>query len=224
MNTVYIYLHRLVPNLCVFKPQVGSKGVGIISRSKGGDVALSLAAFVPGVEAVVWINGCSAIVGSPLYHKNRQILSALPFDFSKVIHTASGARIIKYGLEDPRAKENKGTLVPVEQAKARFLFVASGDDLNWDSKGYMDEMVERLECNGKENFESVFYPRAGHLLEPPYGPFCPSALHGLIRFPVLWGGDPRVHTAAEVDLWKKIPEFLRNHLSCAATQQSKAKL
>lgn len=202
---------------------MGSKGVGIVSRSKGGDIALSLAAFVPGVEAVVWINGCSAIVGAPLYYKNRQILSPLPFDFDKVIRTESGASIIKYGLEDPKAKENKGTVVPVEQAKGRFLFVASGDDLNWDSKGYMEEMVERLKRHGKRNFESVYYPRAGHLLEPPYGPFCPSALHGLIRFPVLWGGDPQVHVAAEVDLWKKIQEFLRNNLSCDDTQ-TKAKL
>ncbi|XP_070775690.1 acyl-coenzyme A thioesterase 3-like [Enoplosus armatus] len=205
------------------QPKVGSKGVGVISRSKGGDIALSLAAFVPGVEAVVWINGCSANVAFPLYYKNRQILSPLLFDSSKVIHTESGASIIKYGVHNPLAEENKGSLVPIEDAKGRFLFVASEDDLNWDSKGYMDEMVERLKRHGKDNFESVFYPRAGHLLEPPYGPYCPSALHGLIACPVLWGGEPGAHAAAEVHLWKKIQEFFRAQLSCDATE-TKAKL
>ncbi|XP_044076646.1 acyl-coenzyme A thioesterase 1-like [Siniperca chuatsi] len=205
------------------QPKVGSKGVGIISRSKGADIALSLAAFVPGVEALVWINGCSANVAVPLYYKKRQILSPLLFDFSKVITTESGASIIKYGVHNPLAEENKTTLVPIEQAKGRFLFVASEDDLNWDSKGYVDEMVERLKRHGKDNFEAVSYQRAGHLLEPPYGPYCPSALHGLIRGPVLWGGEPRAHAAAEVHLWKKIQEFFRTHLSCDAAQ-TKAKL
>ncbi len=202
---------------------MGSKGVGVISRSKGGDVALSLAAYVPGVEAVVWINGCSANVGVPLYYEKHQILLPIRVDPSKVILTESGARYIKHAVGDPHAEENKGSLVPIERAMGRFLFVASEDDLNWDSKAYMDGMVERLKCHGKDNFECVFYPRAGHLLEPPYGPFCPSALHGLLSFPVVWGGEPGVHAAAEVHLWKKIQEYLKTHLSCD-NAQSTAKL
>uniref|UniRef100_A0A4W6BXD5 BAAT/Acyl-CoA thioester hydrolase C-terminal domain-containing protein n=1 Tax=Lates calcarifer TaxID=8187 RepID=A0A4W6BXD5_LATCA len=198
-------------------------GVGVVSRSKGADIALSLASFVSGVEATVWINGCSANVAVPLFYKNRQILSPLLFDFSKVIPTESGASNIRYGMHNPLAEENRGSLVPIEQAKGRFLFVASDDDLNWDSKGYMEEMVERLKHHGKKNFDCVSYPRAGHLLEPPYGPYCPSALHGLLSFPVVWGGEPKVHAEAEVHLWKKIQEFFRTHLSCDAAQ-TKAKL
>ncbi|KAM6919196.1 uncharacterized protein FYW49_008715 [Xenentodon cancila] len=204
------------------QPKVGSKGVGIISRSKGGDTALSLAAFVPGVQAVVWINGCSANMGIPLYYKGRQILSPLMFDFKKVIPTASGANVIKYAVENPLTEENKNSLVPIERAESQFLFVASEDDLNWDSKAYVDGMVARLKHHGKRNFESVFYPAAGHLLEPPYGPHCPSALHGMLSFPVMWGGEPAAHAAAEVHLWRKVQDFLKTHLSCSAAQ-TKAK-
>ncbi|KAM9386126.1 acyl-coenzyme A thioesterase 1-like isoform 1-T2 [Pholidichthys leucotaenia] len=204
-------------------PKVGSKGVGTISRSKGGDIALALAAFVPGVEATVWINGCSANVGIPLFYNGRQILSPLMVDFSKVVQTGSGAKLIKYAVEDPLHEKNKGSLVPIERADGHFLFAASGDDLNWDSKAYMDDIVERLKRHGKENFESIYYPDAGHLLEPPYGPYCSSALHGMLNLKVVWGGEPVAHTAAEVDLWKKIPEFFRSHLSCDGAQK-KAKL
>uniref|UniRef100_A0A3B3UAT5 BAAT/Acyl-CoA thioester hydrolase C-terminal domain-containing protein n=1 Tax=Poecilia latipinna TaxID=48699 RepID=A0A3B3UAT5_9TELE len=203
--------------------QVSRKGVGVISRSKGGDIALSLAAFVPGVEAVVWINGCSANVGIPLYYKHHQILSPLMFDFTKVIPSESGANIIKQAVENPLAEENKGSVVPIERAGAHFLFVASEDDLNWDSKDYLDDMVARLKRHQKKNFESVIYPAAGHLLEPPYGPHCPSALHGMLRFPVMWGGEPQAHAAAELHLWKKIQDFLRTHLSCNPAQ-TKSKL
>ncbi|XP_039998831.1 acyl-coenzyme A thioesterase 1-like [Xiphias gladius] len=203
--------------------KVGSKGVGLVSRSKGGDIALSIAAFVPGVAATVWINGCNANMAVPLYYENRQILSPILFDYSKVIPTESGASIVKYGAKNPLAEENKASLVPIERAKGHFLFAAGEDDLNWDSKAYMDEMVERLKRHGKENFESLSYPGAGHYLEPPYGPHCPSSYHWIVGAQVLWGGEPRSHAAAEVHLWKKIQEFLRTHLSCDATR-SKAKL
>ncbi|XP_053186533.1 acyl-coenzyme A thioesterase 1-like [Scomber japonicus] len=198
--------------------KVGSKGVGIISISKSGDLALSAASYLPGVDATVCINCCSANIALPLYYEKRQIHPPLMFDLSKVIPTESGASIVKYCMNDPLAEENRATLIPIEKAKAHFLFVASEDDLNWDSKAYMDQIVERLKRHGKGNFETVCYPGAGHYLEPPYGPYCPSSLHGIVGKPVLWGGEPRSHAAAEVHLWKRIQEFFRSHLSCEATR------
>ncbi|XP_031698670.1 acyl-coenzyme A thioesterase 5-like, partial [Anarrhichthys ocellatus] len=69
--------------------KVGSKGVGVISISKTGDLALSIASYLPGVEATVWINGCSANTLLPLYYKKRQILPPLMIDLSKMIPTES---------------------------------------------------------------------------------------------------------------------------------------
>ncbi|XP_041658722.1 acyl-coenzyme A thioesterase 1-like [Cheilinus undulatus] len=192
--------------------KVGSKGVGVISLSKSGDLALSAASYLPGVEATVWINGCSANTALPLYYKKSQILPALMFDVTKIIHLESGACNTKYATLDPLLEQNKATLVPIEKAKGRFLFVAAEDDLNWDSKMYMDMMVERLKLHGRDNFESVCYAGAGHYLEPPYGPYCPSSFHGLVGKPVLWGGEPKSHAAAEVHLWMKIQKFFKANL------------
>ncbi|XP_054452223.1 acyl-coenzyme A thioesterase 5-like isoform X2 [Anoplopoma fimbria] len=202
--------------------KVGSKGVGVISISKSGDLALSIASYLPGVEATVWINGCSANTILPLYYKKSQLLPALMFDKSN--QPADSETLIgKNFMHNPLAEENKATLVPIERAEGRFLFVASEDDLNWDSKAYVEMMVERLQRHGKDNFESVCYPGAGHYLEPPYGPYCPSSFHGVVGRPVQWGGEPRSHAAAEVHVWKKIQEFFMTHVSCDATQ-TKAKL
>ncbi|CAK6974791.1 Hypothetical predicted protein [Scomber scombrus] len=197
--------------------KVGSEGVGVLSLSKTGDVALSMASYLAGIDAVVWINGCCANTALPLYYKKNLLHPALMSDISKVIHTESAADIFKYCNNDPLAEENRATLIPIEKAESHFLFVASEDDLNWDSKAHMDELVERLKRHGKENFESVCYPEAGHFLEPPYGPYCPSSFHWVAGKPAMWGGEPRSHTAAEVHLWKKIQEFFRSHLSCNAT-------
>nr|XP_020480345.1 acyl-coenzyme A thioesterase 2, mitochondrial-like [Monopterus albus] len=202
----------------IYSLLVGSKGVGILSRSKASDIALSIAAFVPGVEATMWINGCSANMVTPLYYKNKQLLPVLLYDKKKVVHTSSGAGIIKYVLNSTLTEENKATLIPIEQAKGHFLFVAAENDLNLDAKAYMEQLVERLKRHGKENFECVSYPGAGHYLEPPYIPFCPSSFHGVVCMPVLWGGDPRGHPAAEVLVWKKIQDYFRTRLSCDAAQ------
>lgn len=206
-----------------FFPQVRSEGVGVISFSKTGDIALSIASYLPDVKAVVWINGCCANTVLPLYYKKSQILPPLMFDISKMIPTESGAGMGKFVMHSPLAEENKATLVPIQQAKAHFLFVAAEDDLNWDSKAYMDMMVDRLKHHGRKNFECVSYPGAGHYLEPPYGPYCPSSFHAVVGMKVLWGGEPRSHAAAEVHLWKKIQEFFTTHLSCDA-KQNKAKI
>ncbi|KAM4727646.1 acyl-coenzyme A thioesterase 1-like isoform 1-T2 [Anableps anableps] len=224
-NIKEVHLDYFEESITFLKNQdkVGSKGVGVISLSKSGDLALSVASYLPGVQAVVWINGCSANTVLPLCFKKRQIHPALKFDMNKVIFSASGAIVTKYTMHDPLTEENKATLVPIERAGGRFLFVASEDDLNWDSKSFMDEMVDRLKRHGKENFESVSYPGAGHYLEPPYGPYCPSSFHGVAGMPVLWGGEPRSHAAAEVHLWRKMQEFLRTHLNCNKTQ-TKSKL
>ncbi|CAJ1073056.1 acyl-coenzyme A thioesterase 1-like [Xyrichtys novacula] len=203
--------------------KVGGEGVGVVSMSKSGDLALSIASYLSGVQATVWINGCSANTAFPLYYQKIQILPALLFDINKVVPTESGACITKDAVLDPLAEENRATIVPIERAKGRFLFVASEDDLNWDSKAYMDMMVDRLKHHGKDNFESVCYPGAGHYLEPPYGPYCPSSFHGVLGRAVLWGGEARSHAAAEVLMWEKIQEFFRVNLNCDAAN-ARAKL
>ncbi|XP_056149375.1 acyl-coenzyme A thioesterase 1-like isoform X1 [Lampris incognitus] len=193
-------------------PKVCGNRVGVISLSKSGDLALSIATYLSHVAATVWINGCNANVALPLYYRKRQILAALMFDISRIVTTESGALNIKDGINNPMAEENKDTLIPIEQAMGRFLFVAAADDLNWDSCAFVNQMVKRLKLHGKDNFESIFYPASGHYLEPPYGPYCPSSFHGVVGKPTLWGGEPRSHAAAEIHLWRKIQEFFKMHL------------
>ncbi|KAK0145684.1 Acyl-coenzyme A thioesterase 1 [Merluccius polli] len=194
------------------QPKVMDSGVGVISLSKSGDLALSIATYLPNVKATAWINGCCSNIALPLYYRGSQINSALMYDPHKAVVTESGALNIKHCLHDPLAPENKGSLIPIERATGSFLFVAAEDDLNWDSCFFANQMAEKLRRHGKENFEKVFYPRSGHYLEPPFGPYCPSSFHGVVGTMVAWGGEPKAHATAEVHLWNKIQEFFRTHL------------
>uniref|UniRef100_A0A8C8EQU0 BAAT/Acyl-CoA thioester hydrolase C-terminal domain-containing protein n=1 Tax=Oncorhynchus tshawytscha TaxID=74940 RepID=A0A8C8EQU0_ONCTS len=182
------------------QPQVCGSGLDLLSLSKSGDLALSIATFLPGT-----------------------VIPPLMLDAKRVFATKSGALNVKYVINDPMAEDNQATLIPIERANGRFLFVAAEDDQNWDSCYFADQAMHQLKHHGKDNYESVFYPGAGHYLETPYMPFCPSSIHGVIGKPVAWGGVPRSHAAAEVDLWRRIQEFFRTNLA-NDSNLSKAKL
>uniref|UniRef100_A0A8C6UQI2 Uncharacterized protein n=1 Tax=Neogobius melanostomus TaxID=47308 RepID=A0A8C6UQI2_9GOBI len=182
--------------------KVGSAEVGVMGLSKGTDVALSVASFVRGVGAVVSINGCNP--------------PALRPDLSKCIALSSGLYMVKNAMPIPTSAEHRDTVVPIEKASAQFLFAASEDDLNWDSVAFMEQMVERMKHHGRNNFEAISYPGAGHILDTPFSPFEASGFHGVFKMSVLWGGEPAAHARAEEQLWKKIQEFFRKHLRCEA--------
>lgn len=65
------------------------------------------------------------------------------FVTKRVFATKSGALNVKYGMNDPMAEENHATLIPIERANGRFLFVAAEDDQNWDSCYFADQAMEQ---------------------------------------------------------------------------------
>ncbi|MGH0148229.1 UNVERIFIED_CONTAM: hypothetical protein FKN15_026396 [Acipenser sinensis] len=202
-------------------PQVKGPGIGVLAISKSGDLALSMASFLPGISATVSINGCNANTLFPLRYKGT-VVPPLSFKTSRLFLTKSGIANIRDTLNNPTEGENRQSLIPIEQAQCRFLFVVAEDDQNWKSPFYAEEAAKRLREHGKENCEVVVYPGAGHYLEPPYFPHCPSSLHLLVGFPVVWGGEPRSHGEAQVDLWGRIQAFFIKHLDVEST--SKARL
>ncbi|KAK5919960.1 hypothetical protein CgunFtcFv8_023808 [Champsocephalus gunnari] len=91
-NIKEVHLDYFEEAIAFLKKQdkVGSKAVGVISISKSGDLALSIASNLPDVGVTVWINGCSANTVLPLYYNKSQILPALMCDLSRMIPTAQG--------------------------------------------------------------------------------------------------------------------------------------
>ncbi|XP_069944179.1 acyl-coenzyme A thioesterase 1 isoform X2 [Cherax quadricarinatus] len=189
----------------VVKPHVGSIGV-----SKGGDLVLSLATFIPEVKAAVCINGSCANTQSSLHLHDRTI-PGLDFDISKVKIDDDGVLDMYEAWEDPL--DYPETLIPIEKADAHFLFLVGCEDRNGKSETYADQATERLRKAGRKNYEVHRYTHAGHLIEPPYSPSCYASYHKVIRMSVLWGGEPMFHQMAQVHAWNSTLAFLHKHLS-----------
>lgn len=184
----------------IMKPHVGAVGV-----SKGGDLVLSLATYIPEVKAGVWINGCNANVQSALNLRD-SVLPGLEFDFGK-IEIVNGAMDCFEIVHNP--EDYPETIIPIEKADANFLFLVGNADRNWKSVMYCEQAIERLKKAGRNNYEVHNYPGTGHLIEPPHSPFCGASYHKLVRMPLLWGGKSQPHLMAQNHAWKTMLSFLR---------------
>lgn len=147
----------------------------------------------------------------PLQYKDL-VIPPLPPDVENIKFTDSGLIDIRDALPDPSSEESRASLFPIERASCQFLFAASEDDHNWNSVVFAKHAAATLRNHGKESFKVVTYPKAGHFLEVPHMPYCPSGFHGAVGSNVVFGGEPKAHSEAQLDLWERVLEFFSTHL------------
>ncbi|XP_030069672.1 acyl-coenzyme A thioesterase 1 isoform X2 [Microcaecilia unicolor] len=192
-------------------PKVKGQGVGVVGSGKGADLALSMVTFLPEVVAAVSISGCCSNTAADL-HYGELTLPGLCYDMSQVIVSEANVFDIFEALDDPLDPANECSIIPIEKAEGHILFVVGDDDRNWKSSLYAEIAIKRLQQHGKKNYELLSYPGAGHRIDPPYSPFCMSALDRVLGVPILGGGKIQPHGHAQVHSWQKIQEFFNIHL------------
>ncbi|XP_064569890.1 acyl-coenzyme A thioesterase 5-like [Zonotrichia leucophrys gambelii] len=192
-------------------PKVKGPGVGVIGTGKGADLALSMITFLPEVVAAVSISGCSSNTVADL-HYGETTLPGLRFDMEKVTVSESGVYDVFEALDDPTNPANSSSVIPIEKAEGHFLLVVGEDDRMWKSSLYAELAIRRLRQHGKDNFELLSYPGAGHRIDPPSTPFCQVAMDRVLGVPVLGGGESKAHAHAQEHSWRRIQEFLHLHL------------
>ncbi|XP_029352489.1 acyl-coenzyme A thioesterase 1 [Echeneis naucrates] len=198
------------------QPEVKGPTIGVISISHSGALALSMASYLSGISATVCINSCNANTVIPLHYKDI-VMPPLSPVIKKVRITESGLVDIRDALPDPTLEENRASLIPIERASCQFLFAVSEDDHNWNSAFCAQQAATILKNNGKESFQVVTYPKAGHFLEVPHMPYCPSGFHAAVGRAVVFGGEPKAHSEAQLDLWERVQEFFKRHLANKST-------
>ncbi|XP_003785225.1 acyl-coenzyme A amino acid N-acyltransferase 2 [Otolemur garnettii] len=198
-------------NLLLAHPKIQRPGIGVISMCKGAEIALAMACYLKQAVAIVCINGFTAVMGVPLRYKDLVVTPIRP-EMERVQVHASGALSYCHCYGDPRDKLNGQSVLPVEKAQSRLLFIVGEDDEFIRSKLYAEQAMDRLRSHGRSHGRVLVYPSAGHLIDPPYAPLCfASRVRGLPR-PFLWGGDPAAHAAAQEHAWGEIQKFFRQHL------------
>ncbi|XP_010380905.1 peroxisomal succinyl-coenzyme A thioesterase [Rhinopithecus roxellana] len=192
-------------------PQVKGPGIGLLGISLGADICLSMASFLKNVSATVSING-SGISGNKGINYKHSSIPPLGHDLRRIKVAFSGLMDIVDIRNDLIGGYENSSMIPVEKAQGPILLIVGQDDHNWRSELYAQKVSERLQAHGKEKPQIICYPGTGHYIEPPYFPLCPASLHELVNKHVMWGGEPRAHSKAQVDAWKQILAFFCKHL------------
>ncbi|XP_035759281.1 acyl-coenzyme A amino acid N-acyltransferase 1 [Egretta garzetta] len=196
-------------------PKVRGPGLGVVGVSKGAEVALAMATFLPQVVATVWINGTAFLHGNPLLYKDLRI-PPIPYYTERVTFTEVGALDNSSVFADPRAPAYSASAIPAEKVRGKVLFVVGEDDRSFNSKLFAELAMARMP---PESCRLLSYPGAGHLIEPPGSPLCStSSIRGSPR-PVAWGGEAHAHAKAQEHSWQEIIQFLELHLGSAATMK-----
>ncbi|KAL7641360.1 UNVERIFIED_CONTAM: hypothetical protein RMT77_008499 [Armadillidium vulgare] len=190
----------------VKKPYVGAIGV-----SKGADLALAMATFIPEVKCVIGINGCISSVNSPFRVTNDYIIQPLPFVFKNVKVFENIGFCFNESHAEP--EDFPETIIPIYRSNAKFLFIVGEDDNNINSKKYAEISAKLLREAGKENnYKICAYEGAGHLIEPPYSPLCFWSYHKTYDSVFVWGGEIKKHTEAQEKSWVEIISFIKENL------------
>ncbi|KAM6134187.1 dynein axonemal light chain 1 [Phoenicopterus ruber ruber] len=187
-------------------PKVKGPGVGVIGTGKGAELALSMITFLPEVVAAVCISGCSSNTVADL-HYGEMTLPGLRFDMNKVSVSDAGVFDTFEALDDPTNPANSPCAIPIEKAEGHFLLVVGEDDRMWKSSLYAELAIGRLRQHGKENFELLSYPGAGHRIDPPSTPFCQAKATTIKEALAKWEekNGQKASEAKEVKLYGQIP-------------------
>ncbi|XP_010013950.1 PREDICTED: LOW QUALITY PROTEIN: acyl-coenzyme A amino acid N-acyltransferase 2-like [Nestor notabilis] len=196
-------------------PKVQGPGLGVIGISKGAEVALAMATFLPQGVATVWINGTGLgtafLHGNPLVYKDIS-LPAIPYGLERVLITEMGALDNSAVFGDPQDPTHRSSAIPVEKIKGKVLFVVGEADRSLNSKLFARLAMAQMP---PEQSHLLSYPGAGHLIEPPCSPLCSISSIRSSPLPLLWGGEVKPHAEAQEHSWKEIIRFLEKHLGCA---------
>ncbi|NWY58743.1 ACOT5 thioesterase, partial [Chionis minor] len=198
-------------NYMLQHPQVKGPGVGLLGYSKGGEVALAMAALLKNITAVASLNGPVAITSIPLHYKDKTIPSLL-FDLEKMKITGSNILDCSDILIDPFQAPGNQSLIPLEKAEAQLLFIAGQDDHIVKSEYYATGVCKLLQAQGKQNFQILSYPGTGHCIDPPYFPLYPIGNHPVFHKRALLGGKLRAYSKAQVHAWPQIQAFFNKYL------------
>ncbi|XP_049626382.1 peroxisomal succinyl-coenzyme A thioesterase-like isoform X15 [Suncus etruscus] len=192
--------------------KVRSSGIGLLGISLGADICLAMASFMKNITATVSINGSGVCGCFPIYHHKQICVPLRDPDLRRAKTSFSGMLDIVDIWPDIIDIRDSPHLIPIEKTEGPILFIVGEDDHNWRSEFNAQRASERLQAYGKEKPQIISYPGAGHYIEPPYFPLCPSFTLRQMKTSMVWGGEPRAHSKAQVDAWKKILAFFCKHL------------
>jgi dienelactone hydrolase len=214
------------------RPSVAAGGLGVVGRSRGGELALLLAATFPEITAVVGYvpSGVvhAGIAASPAagaaprsawtYRGKPLPFVPPPIDGAPPGATAASPEapleltpMFLRSLEDRAAVA--AAAIAVERIRGPVLLISGEDDRLWPSPVLAEIAAARLAAH-THAVTHLRYAGAGHMIGPVGLPATANTiLHPLRGRAMALGGTPAGNAAAAADSWPRVLQFLRTGLA-----------
>jgi dienelactone hydrolase len=203
---------------------VRSEAMAVAGASRGGELALLLAATYPELKAAIsWVGsglvygGVVSIGAAPVAgwtHRGVDLPYAgfVPSALSKATPVSLTPGFLA-ALEDVRTVA--AAEIPVERINGPVLLISGTDDAVWPATVLSEYAVRRLRAHRHPHqVEHLVYEGAGHIIGPPVPGLnfnVTHAVHPIVGLDFSFGGTPEKNTAASLDSWPRIVTFLRQH-------------
>lgn len=198
---------------------IDRRRLAVLGGSKGGELALLLAANFPELKAVVayvpshvvW-QGIGGAGSSWSY--SGQPLPYVPY---KSMPSSRGAtQPISFMPSYLASLDNQEAVakaaIPVEKINGPVLLISGKDDQLWPSSVMAEKVIARLkEHRSPYKFEHLAYESAGHSFGTTYGPKTLSTGTPTLNL----GGQPAANARAQADSWPRVLKFLAESLKKA---------
>ncbi len=205
-----------------------ANAIAIAGGSRGGELALLLAATYPEIVAVVgW--AASGVIWPGLHPeiKDRPIAAwsrngkDLPFAQIDRMSLNWDQRPMRFAPAFVTCLSDRASIadaeIPVERIQGPVLLISGSDDQVWPSKLLSDIAIARLQRNNHPfPVEHISFEGAGHLIGPPH-PFAEPAhthfTHPTLGIDVEFGGSRELNARASHTSWKRVVEFLQRRFA-----------
>jgi dienelactone hydrolase len=211
---------------CIGRKELRPESIGVAGASRGGELALLVAATYPEIVAAVgWApsgvtyGGVGLSTDQPVAAWSRDgfDLPFARFERAAVDWSQSPIRLTPgflAGVSDVATVTEAE--IPVERINGPVVLISGSDDQVWPSNLLAEIAMRRLRrCRHPFSFEHLCYEGAGHFIGPPH-PYAPFATTHFVH-PVLgrdfeMGGTPELNGQASQDSWERIVTFFNERL------------
>ena len=209
------YFERAIDLLISYRDVKKAAGIGVLCISGSAPIGLMMAVHLQHIRCVVHINGPNyANYGDYVYDNHQyKSIETIPRIYRDKTDPTNDVRSYDVVINDVFKPNPIDCLIQYYNCHhVSFLFFSCRADNCGPVISYTNAIKEQLAAAEHPDYKVVSYPKAGHLLEPPYG-----IHHRKTWFPLLnafldWGGDTSSHCKAQVLAWKEQLTFLNNNL------------
>ena len=214
--------------------EIDPRRIAVHGQSRGGEVALLLAALKPEIRAVVGVVPGSVVwqgtgkapdgraAASSWTYRGTELpfvpFRMFPFKLVQAYRVLVRREPVEFEPLHRASLRNRAAVeraaIPVEQIRAPVLLISAGDDRVWPSTEMSCAIEERMAARGAAfPCRHIEYSRAGHMIRLPNMPATVrDSKHPGLGFRIAFGGEPPATARASAEAWREGLEYLDANL------------